>query len=81
MLVNESFSWIRCGEGFGCCPFTGTRTHYDNPCTCPKLHKVEEVVTATRAHRRPPRLTANIAAALRYHARQPGKPLQTIMQC
>jgi hypothetical protein len=30
----------------------------DNPCTCPKLHKVEEVVTATRPHRRPPRLTA-----------------------
>lgn len=24
---------------------------------------------------------ASIAAALRYHARQPGRPLQTIMQC
>ncbi len=24
---------------------------------------------------------ANVAAALRYHARQPGRPLQTIMQC
>ncbi len=29
------------------------------------------------------RLTGHvsIAAALRYHARQPGRPLQTIMQC
>jgi hypothetical protein len=24
---------------------------------------------------------ANVAAALRYHARNPGRPLQTIMQC
>jgi hypothetical protein len=24
---------------------------------------------------------ANVAAALRYHARKPGRPLQTIMQC
>ena len=24
---------------------------------------------------------ASIAAALRYHARRPGRPLQTIMQC
>jgi hypothetical protein len=24
---------------------------------------------------------ASVAAALRYHARQPGRPLQTIMQC
>ena len=24
---------------------------------------------------------ANIAAALRYHARRPGRPLQTIMRC
>ncbi len=24
---------------------------------------------------------ASIAAALRYHARQPGRPLQTIMKC
>jgi hypothetical protein len=30
-----------------------------------------------------PRLTGHtsIAAALRYHARQPGRPLQTITQC
>ena len=25
--------------------------------------------------------TASIAAALRYHARQPSRPLQTIMRC
>jgi hypothetical protein len=25
--------------------------------------------------------TASIAAALRYHARQPARPLQTIMKC